>query len=205
VDQLPVPGFPAGNQFGGPFGTFWIQQGKPVSWIVNTNFTNAAGVPLGVGNVQPDFTMSFGEDFQFMHFHLYGLLDWKKGGNTSDLTAQYFDFGPNLLTDSAAAASRVTSLFAGGTPYVETGTYVKLREVTLGYDLPAKLVNSIPGGRISSARLQVSGRNLFVSYPKYTGADPEVSNFGNSNIARNQEVTPYPPARYFFASIDLGL
>ena len=47
VDFLPVPGFAAGDQFGGPFGSDYIQQGKPVSWVVNTSFTNAAGRPRG--------------------------------------------------------------------------------------------------------------------------------------------------------------
>ncbi len=204
VDQLPVPGFPAGNQFGGPFGTFFIEKGKPVSWVVNTGITNKAGVPLGVGNAQPDFTMSFGEEFNFARVHVYGLLDWRKGGTTSDLTSQYFDFGPGLGGDSAATAKRLTGLGAGLTPYVEPGTYLKLREITLSYDLPERWVNQIGFGRLTNARLQLSGRNLLVSYPNYHGADPEVSNFGNSNIARGQEVTPYPPARTFFLTVDLG-
>ena len=36
---------------------------------------------------------------------------------------------------------------------------------------------------------------------KYTGLDPEVSNFGNQALGRFQDVTPYPPSRQFFLTI----
>jgi TonB-dependent starch-binding outer membrane protein SusC len=46
----------------------------------------------------------------------------------------------------------------------------------------------------------VSGRNLLTS-TKYTGYDPEVSNFSNQNVGRFQDVTPYPSSRSFFFSL----
>ena len=155
MDYLPVPGFPAGDQFGGPFGTYFIEQGKPVGWVVNSSVTNAAGVPEGVGNSQPDFTASWGNEFNLQRFHVYGLFDWVKGGTVSDLTTQYFDFGPGLLADTAASAARVASLEAGGVPYVFPGSYLKLREVTVSYDLPEEWVARVPSLHVTSARLQL--------------------------------------------------
>jgi hypothetical protein len=49
-------------------------------------------------------------------------------------------------------------------------------------------------------RLELSGRNL-KTWTKYTGLDPEVSNFGNVSVGRIQDVTPYPPSRSYFFSI----
>jgi hypothetical protein len=49
----------------------------------------------------------------------------------------------------------------------------------------------------------VSGRNLF-TFTDYTGLDPEVSNFGNQNIARNIDVAPFPPSRTYTFSIRVG-
>jgi TonB-linked SusC/RagA family outer membrane protein len=204
VDHLPVTAFAAGNQFGGVFGTFFIQQGKPVSWVVNTAILDAAGLPTGVGNTQPDFMASWSNDFNYRRFHLFGLWDWVKGGTTSDLTMQYFDYGPGLLSNWSAAEARRQSANNSGVPYVEPGTYLKLREVTLSYDLPDRWIRSIPSIRLTSARLQLSGRNLVNIYPNYLGLDPEVSNFGAQQISRAQEVTPYPPARSFFISLDFG-
>ena len=80
--------------------------------------------------------------------------------------------------------------------------FPKLREVTLTYNLPKQWVSAIP--KVQSARLSLSGRNL-LTFTGYSGLDPEVSNFGNQPIARNIDVTPYPPSRTFFFTLNLGL
>jgi hypothetical protein len=55
---------------------------------------------------------------------------------------------------------------------------------------------------VQGAHLSVSGRNLF-TVTKYPGLDPEVSNFGAQQIGRGIDVTPYPPARSYFVSLEL--
>jgi hypothetical protein len=50
-------------------------------------------------------------------------------------------------------------------------------------------------------RVSLSGRNL-LTFTKYSGLDPEVSNFGNQSIGRNYCVAPYPPSRSFWLSVD---
>ena len=89
-------------------------------------------------------------------------------------------------------------------PYLEPGTFVKLRELTLSYNLPLRWISVVPGNRLSSARLSITGRNLLMWF-RYTGLDPEVSVFGAQNITSNQDVWPYPPSRSFYVSLDLGL
>jgi hypothetical protein len=77
---------------------------------------------------------------------------------------------------------------------------VKLREITLGYELPASLTRTVFRGRAQAVRLELSGRNL-KTWTNYTGYDPEVSNFGSTPLGRFQDVTPYPPSRQFFFSL----
>jgi hypothetical protein len=86
--------------------------------------------------------------------------------------------------------------------YVEDASFVKLREVTLSYDLPERFTNFIGRG-IRTAQISVSGRNL-LTFTDYTGLDPEVSNFGNQPIARNIDVAPFPPSRSFWFSMSLA-
>jgi outer membrane receptor protein involved in Fe transport len=208
VDNLPLQPFDVGGvssiaQFGAPFGSFKIQPGRSVTEIVNENFTGPDGLSRQVGDGQPDFQMSFIQQVDWKRLHFYALVDWKYGGNTINLTNAYYDNGLYLLADSAASAQRTTAVNAGLAPYVEGGGYVKLREITIGYDLPAAWVRTIGTGRLSNVRVSLSGYNLLSSY-KYTGLDPEISNFGSQNITRAQDVTPYPPARSFFFSVDLG-
>ncbi|MEO5944565.1 MAG: SusC/RagA family TonB-linked outer membrane protein [Ferruginibacter sp.] len=65
---------------------------------------------------------------------------------------------------------------------VYDATVYRLREITLGYDLPKSILGK---SRISSATFSISARNLFYyapGFPKYTHFDPEVSSFGSSSV-----------------------
>jgi len=77
---------------------------------------------------------------------------------------------------------------------------VKLREISVAYDIPAGLRERLFTGRVSNASIELSGRNLKTWTP-YTGLDPEVSNFSNQPLGRFQDVTPYPPSRTFYFSV----
>jgi len=62
------------------------------------------------------------------------------------------------------------------TYYVENGSYLKLRNVQLGYTLPKEVSEKI---KLSKLRLYVSGQNLFTIKSKsFTGKDPENPNYG---------------------------
>ena len=88
--------------------------------------------------------------------------------------------------------------------YVEDGTYLKLREVSLTYAVPRQTVQQWFGGQVSSLDIGVSGRNL-VMITDYTGYDPEVSQFGNVAIGRSVDVLPFPSARSFYFKVSVGL
>jgi hypothetical protein len=143
--------------------------------------------------------MGFSNDLTFGPFRLSSLFDWRKGGLGVNLTNEYLvDFG--LMADTARARQINEKFIAGTAAYVENTGFVKLRELTLGYDLPAGMTSQLFQGRAQSARLELSGRNL-KTWTKYTGLDPEVSNFGNQPLGRFQDVTPYPPSRTFFFTV----
>ena len=79
---------------------------------------------------------------------------------------------------------------------------MKIRELSIAYEIPGEFLTSIFGGGVESGSLTFSGRNLH-TFTGYTGVDPEVSNFGNEPIARNIDVAPYPASRSLWLSIDL--
>ncbi len=79
-----------------------------------------------------------------------------------------------------------------------------MRELTLKYDLPKSFVSGVGRGVLQHASLVLTGRNLIRQGTNYLGLDPEVSNFGIQQFGRGQDVTPYPPARSYFMSLDLG-
>ena len=87
--------------------------------------------------------------------------------------------------------------------YLQSTTYLKLREVTLSYELPQSLVQKFwTGGRY--VRFVLSGRDLLTFTPYY-GGDPEVAEVHRSAAAAaTRDLWIYPPSRSVWFSIDLG-
>ena len=211
VTRLPVPGFiPVSGSFGSRFGNAFVQQGQLITVMQAVNgctALNAAGtacpsanrVLTFIGNSAPDYEMGFTNDFSFGPLRLSSLVDWRKGGLGVNLTNDYF-YGSGLAKDTALAARQLSNFAKGIDVWAENTGFVKLRELTLGYELPAGMASRLFNGHAENARIELSGRNL-ATWTKYTGLDPEVSNFGNQALGRFQDVTPYPPSRQFFLTI----
>lgn len=184
-----------------------------------------------VGDANPDFRMGFYNEIAWKNFNLSSLVDWSQGATIINLTRLLFDDGGNTkdwdqnvgMETMEVAPGVVDTLKLGGDtefpmglrrllrfailkdsrPYMEDGSYIKLRELSVGYRLPDSFVQRWFGSGVSSVRLSASGRNL-LTFTDYTGLDPEVSNFGNQPIARNIDVAPFPPSRSFWFSIDVA-
>lgn len=183
-----------------------------------------------IGEATPKFEMSFNNDFSWKAVNLSVLFDWRKGGDVSNMTQALFDEGqnsrdydaPSPCRSNAALTGCATTALPAGDPnkklgayrydkwnggkdarvYVQDGSFVKLREITLSVAVPAQIVKRLPGGT-RDIRLNVSGRNLY-TWTKYWSPDPEVNNFGNQNVSRFVDLAPYPPSRSFFFGFDLG-
>lgn len=202
LNSLPVPAYATG---GVGFGASYLGPGRSLTDIVNTNVLSADGVPVQVGDYSPDFILSLSNDFTWHNFRLHSLIDWDRGGNTIDASDFYFDFnGEYLWADSAVSANRLNKFIAGGEPYVQPASFLKVRELTLSYTLPRHITSQLAGNRISSARLSLTGYNLWL-ITHYDGLDPEVSWDGISTYTRGTDITPYPPSRSYFVGVTLGL
>ncbi|MFL5459868.1 MAG: SusC/RagA family TonB-linked outer membrane protein [Gemmatimonadales bacterium] len=207
ITELNVPPFQTGG-FALSLGTFQIEKDSSPTQIYGLVGTDAAGNPIAgkVGDANPDFQMSFSNDIDFHRFTLGFLFDWKYGGDIINLTEFLYDgsFNSKDYLEPGGGADRANRLGAGFTDaYVQDGSYLKLREVNLSYNVPTSITDRLFGGGVRYARLSVTGRNL-LRFTPYRGLDPEVSNFANQAIVRNIDVAPFPPSRSFFFSIDLG-
>jgi TonB-dependent starch-binding outer membrane protein SusC len=201
VDQLPVPPFELPNVFAAsPFGSNYVQVGSSVSGLFG--YRTPGGSLVQLGDVQPAFTLGFSNDWSYGPLHLHSFFDWREGQSVANLTQDYFD-AANNLADTVSTRLRTAAANNGLTPYAQHASFLKLRELTLKYDLPISLVNTVAKGYIRNAAISLSGRNLY-TWTRYQGLDPEVSNFGNQQVSRAQDVTPYPPTRSYFISLDLG-
>lgn len=190
--------------FGSGYGVARLQEGKRVTQIVASD-TNAAGdlIVVPKGDAAPDFTMGFSNEVSWQGIRLSTLLDWQRGGDLVNVTQNVYDGGglaPDRPDGGAARANVNDAL--GVSQYVYDASFVKLREVAVGYEIPARYTARLLGSA-RRARVEFSGRNL-LTWTDYPGVDPEVSNFGSQQISRFIDLAPYPPARTFFFTIDLN-
>ncbi|MDB4920098.1 TonB-dependent receptor [Mucilaginibacter sp.] len=93
--------------------------------------------------------------------------------------------------------------------YVENGSYLRLRNITLGYALPADLVKKIA---VTKIRLYFSAQNLF-TITKYGGLDPEIGNATGTNpqtgssqasaTASGVDEGTYPSSKFYTLGINV--
>ncbi|ATB28757.1 SusC/RagA family TonB-linked outer membrane protein [Melittangium boletus] len=203
ITDLPVPDFIVGG-FGTSLGAFRIEKGASATQIVGNSGLKADGTCCEVkkiGDTEPTFRVGFSNSIKRGPISLSFLIDWQQGSDIINLTRYLYDASSNSPDYVGAGEQRQLNQKTNATTYLESATFVKLRELTLTYNLPETFVTRIPG--VKTARLSLSGRNL-LTLTNYSGLDPEVSNFGNQAIARNIDVAPFPPSRSFWTSIDVG-
>src|SRR4030095_1074498 len=162
-------------------------------------FLNDQG-PLGY--IQADWLAGLTNTLSYKGLSLTAVMDYRKGGDvlnfdnfylafygtpkfTEDRERQYIvpgirqsDGQPNQTPISAK--DYFQTVFAGGAGgfdfLVEDGTVFKLRQLSLNYDLPSRLFGNKFFKGIS---LNVTGRNLIIHAPHFTGADPDANLFGD--------------------------
>lgn len=83
--------------------------------------------------------------------------------------------------------------------FVEDGSFLRLKNVTLGYTLPKKWTQK---AYIKRMRVYATGQNLFC-ISGYSGYDPEVSTAGNNPMTPGLDWGAYPKSRVFTFGIDL--
>ncbi len=208
ITSLPVPAFvPQNAGFGTDLGSFKIEEGASATQIVgNVPDGSGAATVQKIGDSNPDFKMSFSNDVSYKSFSLYGLFDWQQGSDIVNLTKLLYDLADNwedcTSDGNSPCDARQDAQATNTSEYLESATFLKLREVTLSWDLPASFVQSL-WRQVETARITFSGRNL-LTFTGYSGMDPEVSNFGNQAIGRNIAVAPFPRTRSFWFGLDVS-
>lgn len=177
-----------------------------------------------IGDVTPDYTANLRTTFNYKTFSLTALFDTKQGNDV--LNFNYWDMALNGTAEVTENRGS-TFVFPGvnvntGEPntqeivrdqdyyinhwwpvyenYVEDGSYIKLRQLSLSYSLPASLMESLP---LKGVTLSATGRNLLI-WTDFSMGDPEGNILGDSNAQGfYHEVTP--STRSYSFSINVSL
>ena len=171
-----------------------------------------------IGDSEPDFNMAFVNDFTIArNLNLYTMFEWRYGQSITNLTLLLADLGQNSKDFVAVGRpagdvrdchpdcfgeERVVQFLNAGFPWTSSSSFFKARDISLTYTLPSAWASAFLNSK--QIRFRLSGRNLFTITP-YEGLDPEVSNFGNTNVGRSIEVAPFPPSRSVWLGFDITL
>jgi len=182
-----------------------------------TNDYNDAG-DFVVGNPNPDWIGGLNNNFSYKGIELSVLFQGVFGNQVMNGAGGFmsasFDWFDNQTVDQvnrwqkAGDITNVPQLRLGygngigaSSRYVEDASYVRLKNITLAYNVDSKLLNKL---KIRSARIYLTGVNL-ATFTKYTGWDPEVNTdyrAGNRNQGGDFYAAPQIKSMTF--GINLG-
>ncbi|MBL7735910.1 MAG: TonB-dependent receptor [Chitinophagaceae bacterium] len=187
------------------------KKGGDVNWLdADNNGVIDEKDRVFVGNIYPKWTGGFSSTVGFGGFSLYLRMDFITGHTIQNQTRESFIGqyqGENGLSNEVlqswqkqgditdvpryywADQQAQNNLFRGNSRYFERGDFLAVRELTLSYSLPGKMLQKF---KISNVRFNVTGNNLyyFTGYqglnPEDGGLDsPEGGDFGRYPIPRN--------------------
>jgi len=170
-----------------------------------------------IGDPNPDFTGGFSNNFTYKGFDLNVFFQYAVGQDIfnanriifegagrihQNMFASYLDrWTPENQNNTyyRVGGSGPTD-FGYSTRVVEDGSYVRLKTVALGYNIPLRLAKKI---KLSAVRIYASAQNLY-TWTKYKGFDPEVSAF-DSALTPGFDYSVYPRARTITFGLNLSL
>lgn len=211
-----------GQPYGVIFGTRYARNAS------GQILTDDAGLPFSdatngiVGNINPDWLAGINNSIRYKGFNLSFFFDYKRGGDIQNNVDGYGYFygtpkvtedrGPRVVEGINATTGQPNTVAVGGQDYyqrlngilesvIQDGTYLKLRNVSFGYSFKPAFLTKTP---FKTASLTVTGRNLWIYAPHFTGGDPEVSSFGSSNGSQGIYSFSTPTSRSYNLSLKLS-
>jgi len=168
-----------------------------------------------LGNTSPHFIAGLGNDFQYKNFNLNIFFQGAFGYHLYNMNRLVLESttSTDILNRWVAGKNENTSIPREGyflssygsyvnSRFVEDATYVRLKMVSLSYDLPSGLLTRTK--ILDGVKIYVSGQNL-LTMTKYTGTDPEVNTHSGSNVGGGIDFNSFPAFRTFVAGIKLSI
>lgn len=191
-----------GQAYGSILGTDYVYDANG-NRVVDENGFYKASELKSLGSILPDYNMGFRNTLRYKSLSLSFLIDIQQGGKYFSTTHMWGMYS-GMLEETALGGNREAGVIlegvkedgtrndilldapTWGSTYYNTvdaqnvfdASYIKLRDITIGYDLP----KSIIGNKIQGIRISAFARNLFAWNLANKGIDPENTSYGSGNI-----------------------
>ncbi len=163
-----------------------------------------------LGNPQPDFTLNLTNNLDYKGFDLSFFVQGVYGNEILNLLRRDVEGMSGLANQGKAVKNRFRAMqpsnevprATGSDPnnnrrisdrYIEDGSFIRLRNVTLGYNFPKSALQHI---KVKNLRLYASTQNLF-TWTRYSGYDPEIGSFNQNPLINGVDNGRYPMARAY--------
>lgn len=171
-----------------------------------------------IGSPHPDFQVGLNVSLSFKNFDLDGFLFWNQGGHlfnsmrhNTDFNTFQFNRSKRMLFDSWTPENKdamlpkldITDTYSNkyvSDYFIEDASYLRLKQVTLGYNVPSGLISRI---RLAKLRIYVQAQNLF-TLTRFTGMDPGVNISGRSDLSLGIYSGGNPTPKQILFGINLG-
>jgi len=179
-----------------------------------------------LGNIQADWTGSINLNAEYKGIFFSTLFSIKQGGEiisvseqgaTSSGTAARTAQNDRMafFVDGVTADGGANNVMVQAQDYwmkvagidedfVYDASYMKLKEIALGYNVPVSLLNKISKNPVKSMRISFVGRNLFYLYKHTPGTAPDASAYSSAYGAQAYDFSPVPSARTYGFSLKMG-
>jgi TonB-linked SusC/RagA family outer membrane protein len=173
-----------------------------------------------LGSFIPKFTYSLNLGANYKNFGLSVFFQGVQGNKiynalraTTEGMVRFFNAGTRVLdawtptntkTDVPRAISSDPNQNARpSTRFLEDGSYLRLKNIMLSYNIPDKSLQSLTKGVVKTFRIYVSAQNI-LTFTKYTGYDPEVGNRapGSSSLTNGIDYAVYPQPKAYQIGIN---
>jgi hypothetical protein len=168
-----------------------------------------------LGSIQPDFTYGFSSAVHYKGLDLSVQFQGSYGNELYNALRQNLEQTSKNFNGLAVIADRWTADNPSTTVpratnntylnldsrYIEDASYLRLKNITVGYTLPIKL----NGKNLAKVKVFASIQNL-LTWTKYTGYDPEASHNGGDEtnaLLQGVDSGAYPNSRTFIGGIGL--
>ncbi|SFH11756.1 SusC/RagA family TonB-linked outer membrane protein [Pedobacter insulae] len=166
-----------------------------------------------IGDVNPDYTFGFTNNFKYKRFDLSVFVNGVQGNDVINMNTKFnANLGTNKnitkdMADGAWAQGKDNSKATGpkimrqffrdlqfSRRFIEDGSFVRIKNVTLGYNV------SLKSKTISALRVAVGANNLF-TFTNYSGYDPEINSYGDNPAVFGVDLGGYPNSRTYNFSL----
>lgn len=209
-------GYPLGSFYGYISEGVDPETGNIIYSDLNENGFRDSGDRTVIGNALPDFTYGLTNSFSYKNFNLSFFIQGSQGNDiynasridtegmldTKNQSTRVIDrwMRPGMVTTIPRASSEGdTQNVLTSSRFVEDGSYLRLKNLTIGYDLDKKWIKPL---MMSSANIYLTATNLF-TLTNYMGYDPEVNFGGNSGTLLGIDYGTYPQSKSLIVGINV--